>query len=409
MTESPSVAVVVPNRNGVHHLAACLGSVSELRYDGEVEVVVVDDASTDESRSVLAKEWPTVRVVANDENLGFAASANAGAEAATSSLVAFLNNDMRVEPTWLAELVRAYDPERGYRCVAATILDWSGERLDFGGGFVNFHGAAGQLLYGVPVGEVDLEDGRELPFACGGAMLVDRSRFLELGGLDPTFYALVEDVDYGWRSWLAGDRVRLAAGARCRHRHSATTSLLGRAELAFLSERNALRMLIKNLEDAHLAPVLAAAMLLLTERAALETGETARAPLRAAAAVVAELDILLEQRVRVQRLRRRSDAEVFRVFGSPLIAVRGEDEYLEAAARVSRAFGLDRLFEGVATPPQFIGAEPAPTEPLGQLLAKWRNEFGVDRSAAWHFRRAVWRGLPAPLRRRLRPSVGRQT
>jgi GT2 family glycosyltransferase len=403
------VSLVVVNHDGANHLRSCLDSVAELDYPSDrLETVVVDNASSDESLTMLRQEYAWARVLALPKNVGFAAGVNAGAEGATGDCLALCNNDMRLEQSWLQELVAAYDPDGGARCIAGVILDWDGAHIDFAGGWVNFHGAAGQEHFGRPVEEVPLEDGREIPFACGGAMLVDRRRFLELGGFDPTFFALVEDVDFGWRSWLAGDRVRLAARARSLHRHSATTSRLGAQRLAFLSERNALRMLIKNLDDANVAPVLAAALFLLAERAALDPSGAGHAPLQATTAVTAELDDLLERRLDVQRLRVRTDPEVFRVFGSPLIAVGGDATYLETAARVTRMFGLDQLFAGRDQTLPFHGREPAPTEPLGQLLARWRLEYGIGKSPVWHLRHAVWRGLPESLRRRAAPLFRRR-
>jgi GT2 family glycosyltransferase len=393
---APSVAVVIPTYNGAEHLVACLESLAELRYAGDVETIVVDNASTDGTRDLLARRFPNVRVVELDDNFGFGVAVNAGARASAAELVAFLNNDMRVAPGWLSELVAAYDPEAGYPCVAGVILDWEGERVDFVGGWINFHGAAGQEHYGEPVESVAIAD-RDVPFPCGGSMLIERRLFLELGGFDPAFFALVEDVDLGWRLWLAGHKVRLAAAARSLHRHSATTGSLSIAERNFLSERNALRMLIKNLDDRNVAPVLAASLFLLAERASLgDSGPQ----LRAASAVLADLDAVMDERARVQEFRRRSDDEVFAVFGEPLVAVRSEDAYLEASARLGRAFGLETLFrEGTGA---FAGGAPAATEPVGQALAKWRLEYGVGRPAFWHLRRTIWHALPLRLRRRLR-------
>ena len=141
VAEGPSVAIVIPNWNGVQHLPDCLDSVDSLEYPRDrYEVILVDNGSTDSSLELVEREYPWVRIVKRSENLGFAAASNAGASAATAECVAFLNNDMRVDSNWLTELVAAYDPQEGYVCVAGTILSWDGTRIDFVDGLINFFG-----------------------------------------------------------------------------------------------------------------------------------------------------------------------------------------------------------------------------------------------------------------------------
>src|SRR5206468_7131624 len=136
-------------------------------------------------------------------------------------------------------------------------------------GYVTAYGTAGQLAYGEPVEHAAVQDGRELPFPCGGSFLVQRELFVDLGGFDPTYFALFEDVDFGWRLWLAGHKVRLAAGARSFHHHSATGLRIPGHQRIVLLERNALLMLLKNLGEPDAYRFLAAALCLVVERARL--------------------------------------------------------------------------------------------------------------------------------------------
>ena len=218
----PTVAVVVVNLDGAEHLPDCLDSLAALDYPRErLEVVVVDNGSTDGSLELLAR-YPWVRVLPQDSNLGFAPAVNVGVRSATADCIALLNNDMRVEPDWLTELVRAYDPEAGAVCVGAQILSWDGERLDFGEGSLNFYGMGFQVGYNRPLETVRVRDGSDILFACGGAMLVSRDVYLSSGGFDDDFFAYFEDVDFGWRLWVLGYRVCLAAA------RAATTACTGR-------------------------------------------------------------------------------------------------------------------------------------------------------------------------------------
>jgi GT2 family glycosyltransferase len=365
-TPAPSVTVVLVNYNGVEHLPACLDSLARLDYPRDRhEVVVVDNGSTDGSLDLLAERYPGVRVLAQERNLGFAGGNNVAAEASSADCLALLNTDMAVEPDWLTELVRSYAPDEGYRCVAGVILDWSGERLDFADGVVTYYGMADQLDFGKPVDEVAIPESRDLLFACGGSMLVDRETYLAIGGLDPEYFAYFEDVDFGWRLWLAGHRVRLASRARSRHRHHGTSGGLPWHQRRLLYERNALRTLVKNLDEPNLWPLLSAALLVLSERARVLMGtrreeyelvsgaadeeETVRrdgvAVMHGVGDLVQGLEELMARRAEVQALRRRGDGEIFELFRRPFLPLGpAETSFVEAVAAVTRALGLEERF-----------------------------------------------------------------
>jgi GT2 family glycosyltransferase len=354
----PSLSVLIPNWNGVALLPTCLASVAALDYPADrIETIVVDDGSTDGSTNLIAEQHPSVRLVVHDENLGFAAACNTGARAATSECVAFLNTDMRVEPGWARSLAAAYDPGRGYVCVAGVILDWDGAYIDFAGGWTSFHGYVGHEDYGKPVTDVRIVDGRDLLFACGGSMLVQRDVFLETGGFDPAYFAFFEDVDFGWRLWLFGHKVRLAANARSFHRHHGTVSALALDQRERLYERNALLTLLKNLDRDNLGRLLAPSLFLLVKRALLderapvyggETGGPSSSPLRAVDDVLRDLPGVLERRREVQGRRLRGDQDIFALFGRPFTPLLVEESYVNASRQLRALFDVDALF---APPP----------------------------------------------------------
>ena len=114
-SQLPYASIVIPNFNGTEHLETCLASLQQLQYSGGFETIIADNASSDGSVELVKRRFPDVKVVELEENLGFAAACNRGARDAQSGIVAFLNNDMRVEPTWLAALVEPLiaDARRG--------------------------------------------------------------------------------------------------------------------------------------------------------------------------------------------------------------------------------------------------------------------------------------------------------
>ena len=139
------------------------------------------------------------------------------------------------------------------------MLDWAGEKIDFKSSGVNFHGFGFQPSYGKPYKPDELAP-RDILFACGGSMLIDRKIFLEIGGFDPEYFAFFEDVDLGWRLWLLGYRVTLTPTAITYHRHHGTAGSMSAHRTYVLYERNALYTIYKNYEESHVHKILSAAL-----------------------------------------------------------------------------------------------------------------------------------------------------
>ncbi|MEO1084948.1 MAG: glycosyltransferase family 2 protein [Acidobacteriota bacterium] len=251
-----SVSILLLSWNGRHHLEQCLPALARQRPAGvDVEILVLDNGSTDGTTAYLEEHHPDVRRLRSDVNLGFCGGNNYLAREATGDALILLNDDTRPRDIWLAELVdaarRAPDD---VGAVSGLIVDWEGERLDFGRGLLAFDGHAFQHGYRRDLEEARgaglvPKDGDELFFACGGNMLIPRQLYLELGGFDQSFFAYLEDVDLGWRLWSAGHRVVAAPAAVVHHRSMATSQQLGNANRGFLFERNAFLTVAKNLDD----------------------------------------------------------------------------------------------------------------------------------------------------------------
>ncbi|MCJ7737876.1 MAG: glycosyltransferase, partial [Anaerolineae bacterium] len=102
MSELPTVTVIVLNYNGLEHLGACFASLKEADYPSQtLQLMMVDNASTDGSVEFMREIYPEVQLVMNEDNRGFASGNNVGARKATSEYVIFLNNDMRVDPLFV--------------------------------------------------------------------------------------------------------------------------------------------------------------------------------------------------------------------------------------------------------------------------------------------------------------------
>jgi len=217
-------------------------------------IAVVDNGSTDGSAVAIASRYPDARLFVLDENRGFTGGIAAALKASTARNVIFLNNDAVPEPGWLAALTRAMDDAPGdVMSVAGRIIDLEGKRIDFIGGVMTFDGHAFQNGFRFPIGSTtEPGAGAELLFACGGNMISRRAPLVELGGFDDDYFAYLEDVDFGWRSWIAGYRAIYEPRAIVRHASSATSDRLGSFERGVLFERNALQTVLKNYDEPSL-------------------------------------------------------------------------------------------------------------------------------------------------------------
>lgn len=262
----PTVSVIVLNHNGLRYMKDCFTSLSRLDYPTDrVELVLADNGSSDGSVAYVREHFPHVRIIQFDQNYGFCVGNNRATAQSQSEFVAFLNSDMRVESHWLTELVKALGDEPDVVCSASKILNWDGRLIDFGGTLLSFVGRARADGYHNP----DLtayDDVRYILAACGGAMLINREIFLQVGGFDEDFAAYFEDVDLGWRLWILGYKVVFAPQSVCYHVHFGSSSSLPLAKVEYLYERNALYTIIKNYEPQYLERVLPLALLMQFKR-----------------------------------------------------------------------------------------------------------------------------------------------
>lgn len=217
----PLISVVIPNWNGGDFLRLCLRSVERQTYQ-PIELIVVDDASTDDSPSIVASEFPAASLVRFSSNRGFAHAANVGMRRARGSIVALLNNDAVADETWIEELAAALDRNPQAGSAASKMLLWDRP------GVIN---SAGDVFRraGVPDNRGAWEEDRgqydeevEVFGACAGAVAYRRSMLEDVGLFDERFYMYCEDVDLAFRAQMAGYRCVYAPRAVVRHRLSAS-------------------------------------------------------------------------------------------------------------------------------------------------------------------------------------------
>lgn len=369
MPDLPSVTVIVLNYNGRQHLEGCLPSLLQLDYPADcLGLLVMDNGSTDGSVDFVEQQYPQVQMVRSDRNLGFAAGNNLAARHTDSRYVIFLNNDMRVDSHFVQGLVDAAQSNPEVVCAGAKILNWDGSKFDFAGAAPHFAGFAYQVGYDKPFSNDVFNEMRPMLFACGGAMIIDRQVFLDVGGFDEDYFIYFEDVDLGWRLWILGHQVVFAPDAVVFHHHHGTMRSFSDHRKRVLYKRNALYSVIKNYDESNLGRVLPAILLgtldgivenavrrrrLPINEFSITNPQRNRCPdvrldkedvstLVAIHEVVEKLPQLMERRRFVQGGRKRSDEEVLKLFLAPLWM--WPDVGASTQRVVTDVFGVQKLF-----------------------------------------------------------------
>jgi GT2 family glycosyltransferase/glycosyltransferase involved in cell wall biosynthesis len=306
------VSIVIPTWNGRTLLEECLPSIVEdvAATEGFHEIIVVDNASTDDSVAFVADQFPFVRVIRLDSNGGFGEACNAGARAATGRFVVALNNDMKVERGFLRELIAGFQHPDTF-AVTAQIFFWDQGRRREETGLTRGAFSRGQLsLTHVVPGDV----GHLLPpvfYAGGGSTAYDREKFLDLGGFDELYHPFyVEDVDLSYRAWRRGWPSVFAPTARVHHKHRGTIGKYYDADyIRNVVDRNRILFVWRNVSDPRIlaSGVLAQAGLLAA--GALRGAMNAR-PLRLA---FARLPDVVGRIWRERRADEYSDEQVVRL------------------------------------------------------------------------------------------------
>jgi GT2 family glycosyltransferase len=240
----PLISVVIVNWNGKHLLGECLDSLLAQSVNG-MEIILVDNGSQDGSVEYVRERYRSVRVVNLPDNLGFAGGNNAGIRIASGKYIALLNNDTKVDPAWLVNLLTEAETS------PHTVGMWACKILSYD--HPSIIDNVGLLLYpdglGRGKGRLETDQGQfdqkgEAFFPSGCAGLYRREMLNEIGLFDEEFFAYADDVDLGLRARLAGWGCVYVPGAKVYHKYSSSSSAYSPFK-AFLVERNRIWVLLK--------------------------------------------------------------------------------------------------------------------------------------------------------------------
>lgn len=304
----PAVSVIIPHRNGKHHLDDCLGSLRRQTFT-DFEVILADNGSTDGTQAYVRACYPEVRLLELGRNHGFTGACNAGWRAARGQIIVLLNNDTAVAPRWLAEVTTAFarHPEVGIVASKMLLFDRR-DHFHTAGDYYRVDGIPGNRgIWQRDRGQYDRETA--VFSACGGSAAYRRSLIEQIGFLDDDFFFSCEDVDLAWRAHLAGWQVLYVPTAVVYHKLKASGG--SGVVSSYHDGRNFLYVIWKNYPTSLLRrqwrAILRAQLRLTAESLRAWRGAAARARLRGQLAGLVGLWKMWPKRRRIQAGRRISD------------------------------------------------------------------------------------------------------
>jgi GT2 family glycosyltransferase len=237
-----SISVIIPNFNGKKLLAENLSFVMEsLEGVSLSEIIIVDDASTDNSITFLKNNYPDIKIIENNKNIGFGPSVNAGLKAAQHELVFLLNNDIKPDKNYIATSFKYFDDPETFGVMGLIKDELTGEILE---GIKRPLISASGLKY-KDIRWPGIEACTDQVFTlyvCGGSAIVNREKMIKLKGFLDIYHPFYqEDVDLSVRAWITGWKLYFNPKATCYHKHSATIKKYYSSEfIDKISKRNRL-------------------------------------------------------------------------------------------------------------------------------------------------------------------------
>jgi GT2 family glycosyltransferase len=296
------ISIVIPTWNGARYLPVCFNALRRQTL-APYEIILVDNASSDETIDLVTRDYPEVHLIRLPENRRFAGACNVGMRVAHGEFVALLNNDTEADENWLANVLATFraHPEAGFLASKLRLFDQR-EKLHSAGDFYSVRGVPGNRgVWEVDRGQYDSD---YVFGACGAASVYRRTMLDQVGLLDETFEFSCEDVDLSWRAQLAGYPCAFAKDAIVYHKISATG---GGTLNSYYDGRNFIWLLVKDVPGdvwrAHAGAILKSQLSITLSALRAWRGQAARMRLKGQLAGLLGVPRMLRRRAQVQRTR----------------------------------------------------------------------------------------------------------
>lgn len=250
------IAVVILNWNGVKLLEQFLPSI--IQFSPEATIYVADNASTDSSISFVKEKFPSIKIINNESNLGFAGGYNEALKQVDADIYALVNSDIEVTENWLIPIIETFEKEPNTAIIQPKILDYKRkeyfEYAGAAGGFIDKYGypfCRGRIFDTLEKDHGQYNDNCEIFWASGACFFIRTFVYKELKGFDGDFFAHQEEIDLCWRAINKGYKIKYNSQSVVYHVGGATLQQ-GNPRKTELNFRNSLAMLVKNLPKKQL-------------------------------------------------------------------------------------------------------------------------------------------------------------
>lgn len=254
------IAVVILNWNGEKLLEQFLPSI--IQFSPEATIYVADNASTDSSISFIKEKFPSIKIILNKSNLGFAGGYNEALKQVDADIFALVNSDIEVTENWLKPIIETYEKEPNTAIIQPKILDYKRkeyfEYAGAAGGFIDKYGypfCRGRIFETLEKDHGQYNDNCEIFWASGACFFIRTSVYKELNGFDSDFFAHQEEIDLCWRAINKGYKIKYNSQSVVYHVGGATLQQ-GNPRKTELNFRNSLAMLVKNIPQKQLFSVI---------------------------------------------------------------------------------------------------------------------------------------------------------
>ena len=239
------ISVIIPNYNGEKIIDGCIESLLKQEYK-EFDIIIVDNNSTDRSVEIIEEKYPSITLIKNNKNLGFAAAVNIGIKASNSDFVALLNNDTEVDKKWLGNLYSVVSKDdKIFSASSKMIRFYERDIIDDAGDQYNLLGWAYKRGDGASVDKFNKD--KVVFSTCAGAGLYRRKVFEEIGYFDEAFFAYLEDIDVSFRGNIYGYKNVYVSDAIVYHMVSATSGSRHNKFKVKLASRNNIYLIRKKM------------------------------------------------------------------------------------------------------------------------------------------------------------------
>lgn len=256
------IAIVILNWNGKQLLEKFLPSIVKYSNLPNVDVIVADNASSDNSIEFIEQNYPTIGIIQNKENGGFAKGYNDALKYVEADIYALVNSDIEVTEGWLNSIISTFENEPSTAIIQPKILDYKNkskfEYAGAGGGFIDKYGypfCRGRIFTNLETDNKQYDDVSEIFWASGACFFIRSNVFHKLKGFDESYFAHQEEIDLCWRAKNNGKTIKYVGASTVYHVGGATLQEIS-PKKTFLNFRNSLFSLVKNLPKNKLVTII---------------------------------------------------------------------------------------------------------------------------------------------------------